>query len=70
MHSPGREPGVWIPMISSPEGATVRGFDYVRRADAIIVFHAFQKKSQKTPSREIHLARERLQEVSDEAIES
>ena len=50
--------------------ATVRVFYYVRRADAIIVFHAFQKKSQKTPSREIHLARQRLQEVLDEAIES
>lgn len=52
------------------EGATVRVFYYVRRADAIIVFHAFQKKSEKTPSREIHLARRRLQEVLDEAIES
>jgi len=52
------------------EGATVRVFYYVRRADAIIVFHAFQKKSQKTPSRAIHLARQRLQEVLDEAIES
>ena len=52
------------------EGATVRVFYYVRRSDAIIVFHAFKKKSQKTPSREIHLARQRLQEVLDEAIES
>ncbi len=52
----------------SVEGATVRVFYYVRRSDAIIVFHAFQKKSQKTPSRAIHLARRRLQEVLDEAI--
>ncbi len=52
------------------EGATARVFYYVRRSDASIVFHAFQKKSQKTPSREIRLARQRLQEVLDEAIES
>jgi phage-related protein len=49
------------------DGATVRIFYYVRKADAIIVFHAFQKKSQKTPSREIELARRRLQEVLNEA---
>ncbi len=52
------------------EGAAVRVFYYVRRADAIIVFHAFRKKSQKTLSSEIHLVRRRLQEVLDEAIES
>jgi phage-related protein len=51
------------------EGATVRVFYYVRKSDAIIVFHAFQKKSQKTPLREVHLARQRLQEVFNEAIE-
>jgi phage-related protein len=50
------------------EGATVRVFYYVRKADAIIVFHAFQKKTQKTPSREIRLARQRLQEVLNETI--
>ena len=50
------------------EGAIVRVFYYVRQADAILVFHAFQKKSQKTPSREIHLARQRLQEVLNEKI--
>ncbi len=52
------------------EGATVRVFYYLRRVDAIIVFHAFLKKSQRTPSREIHLARRRLQEVLDETVES
>jgi len=31
------------------EGTVVRIFYYLRKADAIIVFHAFQKKSQKTP---------------------
>jgi phage-related protein len=52
------------------EGTVVRVFYYLRKADAIIVFHAFQKKSQKTPSREIHLARQRLQEVLHETIKS
>jgi phage-related protein len=52
------------------EGTAVRIFYYVRKADAIIVFHAFQKKSQKTPSREIDLARQRLQEVLNEANKS
>ena len=52
------------------DGATVRIFYYVRKADAIIVFHAFQKKSQKTPSREIDLARQRLQEVLNEESKS
>ena len=48
------------------DGSTIRVFYYVRRSEAIIVFHAFQKKSQKTPLREISLARQRLKEVLDE----
>jgi len=52
------------------EGTTVRVFYYVRKADAIVVFHAFQKKSHKTPSREVDLARQRLQEVLNEAGKS
>lgn len=52
------------------EGVTVRIFYYVRKEDAIIVFHAFQKKSQKIPSREINLARRRLQEVLNETSKS
>jgi phage-related protein len=48
------------------DGRTVRVFYYVRKSDSIIVFHAFEKKSQKTPSREINLARQRLQEVLNE----
>jgi phage-related protein len=51
------------------EGSTVRVFYYLRKSDAIIVFHAFHKKSQKTPSREINLARQRLKEVLNESIE-
>jgi len=48
---------------------TVRVFYCLGRSDAIIVFHAFQKKSQKTPVREIRMARQRLQEVLDEEVE-
>jgi phage-related protein len=52
------------------ERATVRIFYYLRRSDAIIVFHGFQKKSQRTPFREINLARQRLQEVLNETNKS
>ena len=52
------------------EATTVRVFYCMCKSDAIIVFHAFQKKSQKTPTREIRLARRRLQEVFNETIES
>jgi len=45
------------------DGSTVRVFYYVHRSDSIVVFHALQKKSQKTPLREINLARKRLKEV-------
>ena len=48
------------------DGGAVRVFYCVRKSDSIIVFHAFQKKSRKTPSREINLARQRLQEVLNE----
>ena len=50
-------------------GAAVRVFYFVRQSDGILVFHAFQKKSQKTPVREIKLARQRLQEVLNATIE-
>jgi phage-related protein len=52
------------------EGGQVRIFYYIRKSDTIIVFHAFQKKSQRTPFREIKLARKRLQEVLNEATKS
>jgi phage-related protein len=47
---------------------TVRVFYSTRRGDAIAVFHAFLKKSQKTPVREIDLGRKRLKEVLDAKI--
>ena len=50
-------------------GPTVRVFYFVRQSDVILVFHAFQKKSQKTPLREIKLARQRLQGMLNATIE-
>jgi phage-related protein len=52
------------------EGATARVFYLTSTPDAILVFHGFQKKSQKTPAREIDLARRRLREVLNAKIES
>jgi phage-related protein len=41
-----------------------RAFYVVRMADAVLIFHAFAKKSQKTPKREITLGQRRLEEMS------
>jgi phage-related protein len=41
----------------------VRVFYLVKLADAILVFHAFQKQTQKTPKREMALGQQRLKEV-------
>ena len=43
-----------------------RIFYYTRWADSVLIFHAFKKKTQKTPSHEIALARKRLKEMLDE----
>ena len=43
-----------------------RVFYYTRLADSILIFHAFGKKSQKTPLTEIALAQRRLKEILDE----
>jgi phage-related protein len=42
---------------------TYRAFYVTRMADAIVIFHAFAKKTRKTPSREIELGRKRLKEM-------
>lgn len=44
---------------------TVRIFYFVKLADTILVFHGFQKKTQKTPAHEIALGQRRLQEMVD-----
>ena len=51
------------------ESTTVRVFYATGKIDTIVVFHAFQKKSQRTPMREVDLARRRLREVLDAKIE-
>jgi phage-related protein len=43
--------------------SSVRVFYLVKLANAILVFHAFQKKTQKTPKREVILGQQRLKEV-------
>ncbi len=41
----------------------VRVFYFVKFKDAILVFHAFKKKTQKTPQNEIETGRRRLGEM-------
>jgi phage-related protein len=40
-----------------------RVFYYARMADSVLIFHAFTKKTQKTPLNEIALAQKRLEEM-------
>lgn len=43
-----------------------RVFYLAKREDAVLIFHAFTKKSQKTPQNEIELGRKRLKELINE----
>jgi len=43
---------------------TYRVFYYTRLADSVLIFHAFTKKTQKTPLQEITLAQQRLKEMA------
>ena len=43
-----------------------RVFYYTKLADRVLIFHAFTKKTQKTPHHEIVLAQERLKELLHE----
>lgn len=43
-----------------------RVFYYTKVADLVLIFHAFTKKTQKTPQHEMRLAQERLKEMLDE----
>jgi len=40
-----------------------RVFYYTKLADAVLIFHAFTKKSQKTPLDEIAIGQKRLKEM-------
>jgi phage-related protein len=42
---------------------SVRVFYFVKHKDAILVFHAFEKRTQKTPPREIETGKKRLKEI-------
>jgi phage-related protein len=43
-----------------------RVFYFSRLADSVLIFHAFTKKTQKTPPQEIAIAKKRLKEILDE----
>lgn len=43
-----------------------RVFYYTRLADSVLIFHAFHKKTRKTPPHEVALAQKRLKEILDE----
>ncbi len=49
----------------SGAGGAYRTFYLATHRDGILVFHAFFKKSRKTPKSEIELARKRLKELLD-----
>jgi len=72
----GEEPGDWKPMPSVGAGVreirvreasgAFRVIYVAHLATAIYVLNAFQKKTQKTPQREIDLARRRLHAITEE----
>jgi phage-related protein len=45
-----------------------RAFYYTRSARGILVFHAFMKKTQATPTHELHLGKKRLKELLHEEV--
>jgi phage-related protein len=47
------------------EDGIYRAFYYTASPEGILVFHAFLKKTQRTPPLEIDLARKRLKELLD-----
>jgi phage-related protein len=71
----GFEPSDWKPMSSIGQGVKeirihVKGEFRVlyitKYEEAVYVLHAFQKKSQKTPKRDIDIAKTRLRELEQE----
>ena len=57
-------PGVSELRVKGEDGI-FRVFYYVASSKGILVFHAFEKKTQRTPPLEIELARKRLKELLD-----
>ena len=56
--------GVWELRIRGEDGI-FRVFYYTASPAGVLVFHAFAKKTQRTPAAEIELARKRLKELID-----
>lgn len=61
---PAVAPGVSELRVKGKDGA-FRVFYFAASVEGVLVFHAFAKKSQKTPPLEIELARKRLKELID-----
>lgn len=57
-------PGVWELRVRGDDGI-FRVFYYAASATGVLVFHAFAKKTPRTPAVEIELARKRLKELLD-----
>jgi phage-related protein len=64
---PSIEPGAAELRIRDRTGI-YRAFYYVRSTRGILVFHAFVKKTQTTPVRELDLGRKRLKELLHEEV--
>jgi phage-related protein len=61
---PGVAAGVSELRVKGEDGA-YRAFYFTASARGILVFHAFVKKTQRTPPLEIDLAKKRLKEILD-----
>ena len=64
-HMPSVGIGVEELRIKDQSGA-YRVFYYARLANAILIFHAFQKKTEKTRKADIEIGKKRLKELIDE----
>ena len=54
-------PGVHELRLRDSDG-TYRVFYYVKSVRGVVILHAFEKKTQKTPPREMEVCRKRLQD--------
>jgi phage-related protein len=61
---PAVSPGVSELRVRGEDGI-FRVFYYTTSPKGVLVFHAFEKKTQRTPLTEINLARKRLKELLD-----
>ena len=62
---PGVAPGVSELRVKGEDGS-FRAFYYTASSRGVLVFHAFVKKTQRTPPLDIELGRKRLMELLDE----